>query len=70
MYTMFSENYSIIFLSRDSSVGTTTDYRLDGQGRDRRFSLLHGIETRSGAHPAFCPMVSGVLTPGCKATGV
>jgi hypothetical protein len=54
---MFRENYSIIFLSQDSSVGIATDYRLDGWGRDKRLSLLHSIETSSAAHPAFYPMV-------------
>jgi hypothetical protein len=59
----------LYFLSRDSSVGIATGYRLDGRVRDKRFSLLHNIETSSGAHPATYPMVSGVLTSGVKQPG-
>jgi hypothetical protein len=33
------------------------------------FSLLHTVQTESGAHPASCPMDSGLSFPGGKATG-
>jgi hypothetical protein len=59
--------------NRDISVGTTTVYWLDGRGFSagaRDFSLLHNVETLSGAYPASYPM--GML--GCfldgKAAGV
>jgi hypothetical protein len=35
------------------------------QGQD--FSLVHNIQTGSGAHPASYPLVKGVLYPGGKA---
>jgi hypothetical protein len=35
----------------------------------QEFSLLHIVQTRSGAHPASCPMGTGGSFPGCKAAG-
>jgi hypothetical protein len=43
--------------SRDSSVGIATGYGLDGPGFD--FSLLHSVQTGSGAHPASYPIGTG-----------
>jgi hypothetical protein len=46
--------------------------RLDDRGLipDRAgFSHRHNVQTGSGAHPFFCPMVTGVLSPGGKAAG-
>jgi hypothetical protein len=40
--------------SRDSSVGIEMGYELDGWGRFD-FSLLHSVQTVSGAHPASYP---------------
>jgi hypothetical protein len=46
-------------MSRDSAVCTATGYRLDNQGvivqvliGGQEFSLLHIVQTSSGAHPA------------------
>jgi hypothetical protein len=30
------------------------------------FSLRHRVQTDSGAHPASCPMVTGLFFPGIK----
>jgi hypothetical protein len=37
------------------------------QGQD--FSLLHSVQTGSGAHTPFYPVGIGVSYPGCKAVG-
>jgi hypothetical protein len=59
--------------SRDSSVGIATGHALDGRGsilvRGKRFSLIHSIQTSSGAHPASYPMGTGVSFPAGKAGG-
>jgi hypothetical protein len=57
--------------SRDSSVGIATGYGLDGQGLipGRDVSLLHSVQTGSGAHPASYPMGTGGSFPGDKAAG-
>jgi hypothetical protein len=59
--------------SRDSSVGTVTDYRLDGQdsnpGKHKYFSL-HKVRTSSGAHSASYPADIMVNFPEDKAAGV
>jgi hypothetical protein len=51
------QGYSLI---RDSSVGIATGYGPDGRGsisgRGKRFSLLHCVQTGSGAYPASYPM--------------
>jgi hypothetical protein len=45
---------------RDSSVSIATGYGLDNEGsipgRVKIFSLLHSVQTSSGAHPASHPM--------------
>jgi hypothetical protein len=38
-------------------------------GRDKRYYLLHVVQTGSGAHPASYPMSTRVLPPGIKQTG-
>jgi hypothetical protein len=57
--------------SRDSSVGIAASCRLDSPGsvpgKARDSSLLHSIQTGSGAHPASYPMGTGYYFPGCKA---
>jgi hypothetical protein len=54
--------------NRDSSVGIATGYRLGGRGyspdRGSDFSLLHSVQTNSGAHPASYPMGTGGSFPG------
>jgi hypothetical protein len=44
-----------------------TGYRLDGQGltpsRGKRFSVLHNVQTVSGAHPTTYPIGTGALSP-------
>jgi hypothetical protein len=62
-------------MSRGSSVGIATVYGLD----DREvgvlvpvgsvFSLLHIVQTGSGAHPTSYPMGTGGYFPGGKAAG-
>jgi hypothetical protein len=56
---------------RDSSVGIGTGYGLNDQGIAVRFpavardvSLLHSVQTRSGAHPASYQMSNGGSFPG------
>jgi hypothetical protein len=63
--------------SRDSSVGTALGYGLDDQGSRIRFptgagnfSLHHGVQDGSGAHPASYPMGGRGSFPGGKAAGV
>jgi hypothetical protein len=58
------------FESRDSSVGIATGYGLNARVRFpavKDFSLLHSIQTDSGAHPASYPMGTGGSFPGGKA---
>lgn len=54
------------------SAGTMTGYELDGRDsipdRAKRFSLLHNIQTDSGAQPDPYPMLIGDSFPGNKAT--
>jgi hypothetical protein len=58
--------------SRDSSVGIAAGYGLDGRGVGVRvpvgdFSLLHVVQTGSGAEPASYPMGTGTSFPGDNA---
>jgi hypothetical protein len=58
--------------NRDSSVGTATGYGLDGfrfPVETRDFSLLHSVETGSGAHQPSFPMDTGDYFPGVTAAG-
>jgi hypothetical protein len=60
-----------IYKSRDSSVGIatgwTTGVRFPAGARD--FSLLHRVQTGSGAHPASYTIGTGGSFPGDKAAG-
>jgi hypothetical protein len=51
-----------------SSVSTVSDYRLDDRGsipsEAKYFSSSLCVQTGSEAHPAFCTMGTGVLSPG------
>jgi hypothetical protein len=53
--------------SQDSSVGIAMSYKLDGRGsiagRGQDFSLLHSVQTDSGAYPAY------LMGTGGKAAG-
>jgi hypothetical protein len=59
--------------SQDTAVGIATGYGMDGQGsipgRDRDFSLLHGVKTGSGVHPVSYAMGTGGCFPCGKAAG-
>jgi hypothetical protein len=53
-------------------VGIPTDYGLDGLGSipgSVRFSLLHSVQTDSGAHPASYPVGTVGSFPGLKRPG-
>jgi hypothetical protein len=56
--------------SRDSSVGIAAGYGLDNPQFESKwgqeFSLLHVVQTGSGAHPASHPMSTSYLSPGVK----
>jgi hypothetical protein len=56
---------TVPFMSRGISVSIVTEYGLDDRDsipdRGRGF-----FQTGSGAHPASCPMGTGVLSPGLK----
>jgi hypothetical protein len=56
-------------MSRGSVAGIATGYRLDNGGVGvQKLSLLHVVQTGSGAHPAFYPMGTGGPFPGGKVT--
>jgi hypothetical protein len=57
-------------MSRDSSVGIVTRYRLDGPGIESYWGVTFSvhIQTSSEAHPASYTMGTGSF-PGGKATG-
>jgi hypothetical protein len=63
-----------LYRSWVSSVSIPTDYGLDGMGsvpsRRKRFSVLHNIQTGSGAHHASYPVGTGGSFPRVKVTGV
>jgi hypothetical protein len=62
-------------LDPHSAVGINTGYGLYDRGVGVRvpvgseFSLIHIVQTGSGAHPASYPMGTGGSFPGGKATG-
>jgi hypothetical protein len=70
---------SVIWLTSLNAViitcaaGIAAGDRLHGWGsvpsRDKRFSLLHSVQTGSGAHPASYPTGTGALSPGDRAAG-
>jgi len=57
-------------VGRDSSVGTATNYGLDGQGIEFRWESRFSapVHTDPGAHPASCAMGTGSF-PGVKLPG-
>jgi hypothetical protein len=70
-----SKNNSGIILggSQDSSVGMATDCSQDGRdsilSRTKEFSVLHSLQTGTGAHPVSYPMSTGTYFPGGNAAG-
>jgi hypothetical protein len=65
-----------VWKSRDISVGIALGYGLKDRGSRVRFpagagnfSLHHCVQNGSGAHPASCPMGTGVLSLGVKRSG-
>jgi hypothetical protein len=53
-----------MFKSRDSAVGTATGYGLEDRGvrvgvKGQEFSLLHVVQTGSGANPTAYPVGAG-----------
>jgi hypothetical protein len=56
-----------------SSVGIATGYWLDDRnsnsGRGNIFSLLHNVQTGSGAHPASSQWVPGAISARVKQLG-
>jgi hypothetical protein len=62
-------NSTFLFIS---SVGIAIGYGLGGMGsisvRSKKFSLLHSVQTGSGAHPTSYPMGTGNPVPGSKET--
>jgi hypothetical protein len=59
--------------SQDIRIGMVMGYRLEGQDsiprRDKKFSLLHNVQTASRPHPASYPMGTGGCILGNKAPG-
>jgi hypothetical protein len=58
---------------RGSSVSIVSDYGLDDRvigvrslAEAKDFSSSFCVQTGSGAHPASCPMGTGVISPGVK----
>jgi hypothetical protein len=82
-YRLQINNYPVLIhfcawiMSRDSLVGTATDYELDNRiigvrlpGRvTGKFSLHRCVQTGSGANPASSPMGIGGSFTGVKAAG-
>jgi len=58
-------------VGRDSSVGITTGYGLDGPGIESRWEerFSEPAQTVLGAHPAHCTMGTGFLPGGKERTG-
>jgi hypothetical protein len=54
--------------SRDSSAGITAGWTIGIRGPTgaRDFTLLHSVETGSGAHPSSLPVAIGSPSPGVK----
>jgi hypothetical protein len=62
--------YLVYVKSRDSSVSIVTDCTARVRyPAVQDFSLLHGVQTGSGAHPASYPMGIWGFSPGVKAAG-
>jgi hypothetical protein len=64
--TLWLYNSVVIVWCRDGSVGTAMGYRLDGRGSipGRDFSLLHNVQTVSGAHSSYRMSTSGSFPRG------
>jgi hypothetical protein len=72
-------NPTVLYMSRDSSIGIALGYGADDRGSGVRFpagagtfSLHHRVQNCSGAHPASYPMGTrvfflGIKRPGCEA---
>ena len=60
-------NFHFFFVSRDSSVGITTRYGLDGPGIESRWEVRFSapVSTDPGTHPASCTMGTRSF-PGVK----
>jgi hypothetical protein len=57
-------------LGRDSSVGIATGWTVRVRfSVVQHFSLLHSVETDSGAYPASYPVGTGAISPGAKRQG-
>jgi hypothetical protein len=61
-------------MSRDSAVGIATGYGMEDRGRSSspvmvKDSLLHVVQTGSGAQPASYPKSTGGYFPGVKRPG-
>jgi hypothetical protein len=72
----FTQCMSIVYRSRDSSVGIALGYGLDDRGSRVRFpagagnfSLHYRVKNGCGAHPASYPMGTRGSYPGGKAAG-
>jgi hypothetical protein len=61
------QNFLLTSLSLGSAVGIPTGYGMDDRGVG--VSLLHTVQTGSGADPASYPMGTMGSFPGGKATG-
>jgi hypothetical protein len=48
-------------------MGWTTEESEIESRKGHEFSILHIIQTGSGAHPASCPMDTGAFSAGSKA---
>jgi hypothetical protein len=67
----------VLYRNQDCSFSIAVGYGLDAQGigvqfpiRARDFSFLHGVQTRTGAHPASYKMGTRGFSPGGKVVGV
>jgi hypothetical protein len=81
LFPIITKNTNELFVilqkhaSRGSAVAITTGYGLDDRGAGVRvpvgqeFSLLHVVQTGSGAHPASYPMGTGGSFLASKAAG-
>jgi len=58
----------VVKRSQDISVSIVTRLWAGWSGKDS-FSLHYHVQTRSGAHPAFYPMDTGVSFPRVKVAG-
>jgi hypothetical protein len=71
-----SNEFSVHLRSQYNSVGVVTKLKAGRQRNrssiskeDKKFSLLHSVQTRSGAHPASHIIGTGLSFPGDEAAG-